>query len=79
LYQNNHYEIYDIGFQTKSAIYKNIAKNPEESPLRVVISTVALGMGADLRHVKTVIHAGPPQNLEGTMKYICFKFLISFR
>lgn len=28
-------------------------------------------MGADLRHVKTVIHAGPPQNLEGTVKYSC--------
>lgn len=39
-----------------------MAKNPQDSPLRVVIATVALGMGADLRYVSQVIHAGPPKN-----------------
>lgn len=43
-------------FQLKDIIFKNLAKDPEDSPL---------GMGADLRHVAQVIHAGPPQNLEG--------------
>lgn len=52
-------------FQLKDIIFKNLAKDPEDSPLKVVIATVALGMGADLRHVAQVIHAGPPQNLEG--------------
>jgi hypothetical protein len=42
-----------------------LAKDPKESPLKVVIATVALGMGADMRHVAQVIHVGPPQNLEG--------------
>ncbi|XP_056000395.1 uncharacterized protein LOC125670505 [Ostrea edulis] len=55
--------------ETKSVIY-NISKNPEESPLRVVLSTVALGMRADLRHVKTAIHAGPPQNIEAYIQQI---------
>ncbi|XP_062599602.1 probable ATP-dependent DNA helicase RecS, partial [Saccostrea cucullata] len=50
--------------ETKDMIYKNISKHPNETPLRVVISTIALGMGADLRNVRTVIHAGPPQNIE---------------
>lgn len=44
-------------------------KNPAETPLRVVISTIGLGMGADLRHVKTDTHAGPPQNIEGKPIY----------
>ncbi|KAH3771969.1 hypothetical protein DPMN_173300 [Dreissena polymorpha] len=36
----------------------------ERSTIRLIIASVALGMGADLRHVKRVIHAGPPTSLE---------------
>lgn len=39
--------------------------SPEKSPLKLVFTTIALGMGADLRHVVRVIHVGPPKNLEG--------------
>ncbi|KAH3832591.1 hypothetical protein DPMN_105883 [Dreissena polymorpha] len=35
-----------------------------ECPIRLIFSTVALGMGADLKHVQMVIHAGPPTSLE---------------
>lgn len=37
----------------------------DDCNIRLILSTVALGMGADLRHVKRVIHAGPPTSLEG--------------
>lgn len=39
--------------------------SPEKSPLKLVFTTIALGMGADLCHVVRVIHVGPPKNLEG--------------
>lgn len=42
-----------------------IFKDPHESPLKIVFATIALGMGADLRHVSQVIHIGPPKNMEG--------------
>ena len=51
--------------QLKEIIFKNLAKDPKDSPLKVVIATVALGMGADLRHIAQIIHAGPPKNIEG--------------
>ena len=34
------------------------------SQLRVVISTVAFGMGIDCPDVENVIHLGPPEDLE---------------
>lgn len=39
--------------------------SPQESPLKLVFTTIALGMDADLRHEVRVIHVGPPKNLEG--------------
>ena len=36
--------------QLKESIFKNLAKDPKDSPLKVVIATVAMGMGADLWH-----------------------------
>lgn len=51
--------------QMKNIIFNNLAKDPYESPLKIVFATIALGMGADLRHVLQVIHIGPPKNMEG--------------
>ncbi|KAL5016410.1 hypothetical protein ScPMuIL_005999 [Solemya velum] len=48
----------------KKIIYTNLSTNLSESPLKIVIATIALGMGADLRHVSRVIHAGPPKSME---------------
>lgn len=47
--------------QMKNIIFNNLAKDPHESPLKIVFATIALGMGADLRHVLQVIHIGPPK------------------
>ncbi|KAL5022891.1 hypothetical protein ScPMuIL_002046 [Solemya velum] len=52
------------GDEVKKIIYTNLSTNPSESPLKIVIATIALGMGADLRHVSQVIHAGPPKSME---------------
>ncbi|KAH3832537.1 hypothetical protein DPMN_105827 [Dreissena polymorpha] len=35
-----------------------------ECPIRLIFSSVALGMGADLKHAQRIIHAGPPTSLE---------------
>lgn len=51
--------------QMKNILFNNLAKDPHESPLKIVFATIALGMGADLRHVLQVIHIGPPKNMEG--------------
>jgi hypothetical protein len=37
--------------------------------IRLLFSTVALGMGAGLKHVKMVIHAGSPTSLESIFVY----------
>ncbi|XP_061166052.1 ATP-dependent DNA helicase Q1-like [Saccostrea echinata] len=58
------------GDELKDIIFKNLAKDPIESPLKVVIATVALGIGVDLRYVAQVIHACPPQNLEAYIQHI---------
>ncbi|XP_078324788.1 putative ATP-dependent DNA helicase RecS [Crassostrea virginica] len=52
------------GEMLKDIIFKNLMMSPEKSPLKLVFTTIALGMGADLRHVVRVIHVGPPKNLE---------------
>ena len=46
--------------QLKEIIFKNLVKDPKDSPLKVVIATVALGIGADLRHIAQIIHTPPP-------------------
>lgn len=38
-------------------------KNPS-SPLRIVIATIAFGLGVDCAEVRKVIHLGPPSDVE---------------
>jgi superfamily II DNA helicase RecQ len=45
-------------------ILDSLQKPDSECHIRLIFSSVALGMGADLKHVTRVIHAGPPTNLE---------------
>ncbi|KAL5011219.1 hypothetical protein ScPMuIL_011696, partial [Solemya velum] len=54
----------EVAWKVKKIIYTNLSTNPSESPLKIVIATIALGMGADLCHVSQVIHAGPPKSME---------------
>ncbi|XP_046561667.1 uncharacterized protein LOC124270684 [Haliotis rubra] len=49
--------------QIKSIILQNLAEDPANSPLTIVFATIALGMGADLRHVRKVINIGPPKKV----------------
>jgi hypothetical protein len=55
-------------FQLKKHIVETL--QTERSTIRLIIASVALGMGADLRHVKRVIHAGPPTSLESKFRYL---------
>jgi hypothetical protein len=59
----------------------NLQKPDEKCHIRLIFSTVALGMGADLKHVQRVIHAGPPTSLESifvsTFNITLKKFTIS--
>lgn len=48
----------------KKMILESLSRPQEECHIRLIFSSVALGMGADLKHVTRVIHAGPPANLE---------------
>ncbi|XP_053373994.1 ATP-dependent DNA helicase RecQ-like [Mercenaria mercenaria] len=50
--------------QLKEAILSNFQKPDGDCHIRLIFSTVALGMGADLKQVKRVIHARPPTSLE---------------
>lgn len=52
-----------INLQVNEAIIKTLSE--DEPVIRLLFSTIALGMGCDLRHVKRIIHAGPPSTLEG--------------
>lgn len=45
-------------------ILESLQRPQEESSIRLIFASVALGMGADLKHVRRVIHAGPPSTLE---------------
>lgn len=56
-----------INFSWRISNFIYLAKNPQDSPLRVVIATVALVMTGegDLRYVSQVIHVGPPKTVEG--------------
>ena len=36
----------------------------QESPLRLLIATIAFGMGIDCRDIRRVIHWGPPNDVE---------------
>ncbi|XP_046568615.1 ATP-dependent DNA helicase RecQ-like [Haliotis rubra] len=58
------------GDKIKSIILQNLAEDPANSPLKIVFATIALGMGADLRHVRRVINIGPPKRLENYVQQI---------
>ncbi|KAL5020599.1 hypothetical protein ScPMuIL_002317 [Solemya velum] len=58
------------GGEVKKTILENLTKDPEESPLKLIFATVALGMGADLRHVTRVVHIGPPKQLEAYIQQV---------
>lgn len=45
----------------------------EDSTLRILICTNAFGMGLDCQGVHTVLHWGPPQDLEAYLRYIALK------
>lgn len=48
--------------QVNSKIIEDLKSNDK---VKVVLATIALGMGADLQNVKHIIHAGPPTCPEG--------------
>lgn len=50
----------------KEEILTSFAK--EDGVIRVLIATIAYGMGIDCKGVKTVIHYGPPRNLEAYLQ-----------
>ena len=56
----------DMFFQgTEAKIQENIIRNfTTSSPLRIVICTVAFGMGIDCNDVCLIIHYGPPTDAE---------------
>ena len=45
-------------------ILASLQKPSQECSIKLIFASVALGMGADLKNVKRVIHAGPPSTLE---------------
>ncbi len=52
----------------KSKIVKNFKK--QDSPLRLVIATIAFGMGIDCCDVREIIHVGPPEDIESYVQHI---------
>ncbi|KAL4226831.1 hypothetical protein ACF0H5_014809 [Mactra antiquata] len=50
--------------QLKKLILNQLQKPASECTIRLIFSSVALGMGADLQNVSRIIHAGPPSTLE---------------
>ena len=54
--------------EMKKEIVKEIVK--DETNLRVLFATSALGMGVDIPHVANVIHIGPPSTMESYMQQI---------
>ena len=50
----------------KNEILKAFAST--SSPLRVVIVTIAFGMGIDCPDIRQVVHLGPPDDIEGYLQ-----------
>ncbi|WAR14598.1 TRPM3-like protein, partial [Mya arenaria] len=48
----------------KNMIETTLQKPDAECQIRLIISSVALGIWADLENIKRIIHAGPPTSLE---------------
>ncbi|KAK3715776.1 hypothetical protein QZH41_006678 [Actinostola sp. cb2023] len=55
-----------IDEQNKEEILSSFSQ--EDGCIRVLIATIAYGMGIDCKGVKTVIHYGPPRNLEAYLQ-----------
>ena len=61
--QNRVVEMYHAG--TPDQVKKHVVDNmSEEGHIRVLISTIAFGMGVNCKSVRRVIHFGPSKNLE---------------
>lgn len=50
-------------YQLRELIFHQISS--EDSPLRIILASSALGMGADFGRVERIVHAGPPKSIEG--------------
>jgi len=59
-------------------ILTTLQKPDAECQIRLIISSVALGMGADLKNVKRIIHAGPPTSLESKFNVHLIKKTYNF-
>ena len=56
---------------TESTVKMGILANfTKPSPLRIVIATVAFGMGVDCPDVRLIIHLGPPSDLESYVQEV---------
>ena len=68
--ENRLVDMYCSGTQdeVKNKIVK-LFKRPD-APLRVVIATIAFGMGIDSPDVRNVIHLGPPEDVESYIQHI---------
>nr|XP_034326053.1 Bloom syndrome protein homolog [Crassostrea gigas] len=42
----------------------------EDSPLRIILASSALGMGADFGRVERIVHAGPPKSIEAYIQQV---------
>ncbi|XP_060562077.1 ATP-dependent DNA helicase RecQ-like [Ruditapes philippinarum] len=51
-------------------ILETLQKSDTDCCIRLVISSIALGMGADLRHISRIIHAGPPTTMEAYVQEV---------
>ena len=61
--------------QLKDYILDSLKKEDSDFTIRLIFSSVALGMGADFKYVSRVIHAGPPTTLES--RFASFYFSIT--
>ena len=52
----------------KNEIQEEVTK--ENSNIRVIFATAALGMGVNIPHVKQIIHIGPSKSIEQYMQEI---------
>lgn len=50
-------------YQLRELIFHQISS--EDSPLRIILASSALGMGADFGRVERIVHAGLPKSIEG--------------
>lgn len=39
-----------------------------DATLKILLTTAALGMGADIKHIQQIIHLSPPSTIEGMYK-----------